>query len=79
MCRRQTRSATRPSDYSTKLLKELGREEALRRELARSLLKLPLEELEPVMTIVGGKIVFETGYLEGILVRAGGRGHDDGE
>ena len=29
------------------LLKELGREEALRRELARSLLKLPLEELEP--------------------------------
>jgi hypothetical protein len=61
------------------LLKELGREEALRRELARSLLKLPLEELEPVMTIVGGKIVFETGYLEGILVRAGGRGHDDGE
>ena len=29
------------------LLKELGREEALRRKLARSLLKLPLEELEP--------------------------------
>ena len=29
------------------LLKELGREEALRRELARSLLKVPLEELEP--------------------------------
>ena len=29
------------------LLKELGREEALWRELARSLLKLPLEELEP--------------------------------
>ena len=29
------------------LLKELGRKEALRRELARSLLKLPLEELEP--------------------------------
>ena len=28
------------------LLKELGREEALRRELARSLLKLPLEELK---------------------------------
>ena len=27
-----------------------------------------------MMTIVGGKIVFETGYLEGILVRAGGRG-----
>jgi hypothetical protein len=29
------------------LLKELGREEALRRKLARSLLKVPLEELEP--------------------------------
>jgi hypothetical protein len=29
------------------LLKELGREEALRRELARSFLKVPLEELEP--------------------------------
>jgi len=29
------------------LLKELGREETLRRELARSLLKVPLEELEP--------------------------------
>ena len=29
------------------LLKELGREEALRRELARSLLKLPLKEVEP--------------------------------
>ena len=29
------------------LLKELGREEALRRELARSLLKVPLEEQEP--------------------------------
>ena len=29
------------------LLKEFGREEALWRELARSLLQLPLEELEP--------------------------------
>jgi hypothetical protein len=29
------------------LLKELGREEALRRELARSLLKVSLEEVEP--------------------------------
>ena len=29
------------------LLKQLGREEALWRELATSLLKLPLEELEP--------------------------------
>jgi hypothetical protein len=48
------------------LLKELGREEALRRELARSLLKLPLEELEPVMTIIGatGPAADTSGFQE---------------
>jgi len=48
------------------LLKELGREETLRRELARSLLKLPLEELEPVMTIIGatGPAADTSGFQE---------------